>query len=157
MKKILLTFLLGFLLLNCDSKVIEKPDNLISEDQMLDILYDLYLIGAIKSNNNQYLVDHDITPSKYIYKKYNIDSLQFAKSDQYYASDLEDYEKLYQRLTKKIEQEKAEMDSLAKKFPDVKKKSTTVKPVTTPLQVRDSLKKSSQLRSRLFKKDSTQN
>lgn len=157
MKKILLIFTLCFLLLNCDSKAVEKPDNLISEDQMVSILYDLYIINAIKTNQNQYLVDNKITPDKYIYKKYKIDSLQFAQSDQYYASDVEEYEKLYQRVTKKLEQDKAEMDSLVKKFPEPGKKPATVKPTSTPLQIRDSLKNSRKIGASLFKKENTKN
>ncbi len=157
MKKTLLIFTLCFLLLNCDSKAVKKPDNLISEDQMVAILYDLYVINAIKTYKNQYLIDNKITPDKYIYKKYKIDSLQFAQSDQYYASDVEDYEKLYQRVTKKLEQDKAEMDSLVKKFPETRKKPSAVEPESTPLKIRDSLRNSRALRSQLFKNDTVKN
>jgi len=156
MKKVMTVFILALTLATCNSNAIEKPENLISEDQMVDILYDLYVLNAIKSSNNDYLRERKTTPSKYIYSKYKIDSLQFAKSDNYYASDLDDYLKLYQRVTKRLEQNKAEMDSLIKKNPEPKKSLLLAKPVPSRAQVRDSLRNKRSIRKTLFK-DSIKN
>jgi hypothetical protein len=152
MKKIMMVFILALVLINCDSRAIEKPENLISEDQMVAILYDLYVLNAVKANNNDYLRERKTTPSKYIYSKYKIDSLQFAKSDNYYASDLDDYEKLYQRVTKRLEQNKAEMDSLIKKNPEPKKPALA-KPVSSPVKISDSLRKKRSILNPLLKEN----
>ena len=156
MKKIMLTLLLGLLLAHCNSKPIAKPDNLISEDQMVDILYDLYLINAIKSNNGSYLKEQELTPAEYIYQKYKIDSLQFSKSDKYYAADLDDYQKLYERVTTRLQRNKAEVDSLIAKNPAEKvADSIAKKPQVTPSKLRDSLRNKRQLRNRLFNNKET--
>lgn len=112
MKKIVAIVCLIFLVMSCNSNSVEKPDNLIDKDKMTDILYDMSLLEAIKTQN----INGGITPktaNKYIYKKYKIDSIQFAKSNKYYASDIEEYKKMFEkikdRLNAEIEKNDAEM------------------------------------------------
>ncbi|HEX9981309.1 MAG TPA: DUF4296 domain-containing protein [Flavobacterium sp.] len=118
MKKIAIIFL--FLIsAACGKSVVEKPDNLIDEDKMADIMYDLAVLEALQSQKQVYLITNNIDPDKYIYKKYKIDSLQFAKSNQYYASDLAKYQKLYEKVHKRLEESRKVSDSLAKKNGEV--------------------------------------
>jgi hypothetical protein len=46
---------------------------------MIDVMYDLSILDAIKYQNPS-LETYKINPSQYIYKKYKIDSAQFAKA-----------------------------------------------------------------------------
>jgi hypothetical protein len=46
---------------------------------MIDVMYDLSILDAIKYQNPASLETYKINPSQYIYKKYKIDSAQFAK------------------------------------------------------------------------------
>jgi hypothetical protein len=142
MKKLLVFLTLGMLLLNCNSNTIEKPNNLLDEDQMVAILYDLYVVNAIKSSNINYIQEHNITSANYIFQKYKVDSLQFSQSDLYYASDIEEYEKMYQRVTERIQEDRAVTDSLTLEStdPEVKRKKPTG--VVKPYKVRDSIRKS---------------
>ena len=94
----------------CDEKVIEKPEDLISKDQMVDILYELAIISAAKKTNPTYLVDREFDAMSYIYDKYGIDSVQFVKSDVYYASIPAEYEAIYQRIEVRLEEEKSVYD-----------------------------------------------
>ncbi|RYZ83508.1 MAG: DUF4296 domain-containing protein [Proteobacteria bacterium] len=94
----------------CGETIVEKPDNLIDEDTMVDILYDLSLIDAMKSHNPGALQTAK-EPTKYIYKKYKIDSLQFANSNRYYATNLRRYKKLYKRVGMHLERTRAAIDS----------------------------------------------
>jgi len=103
MKKLVSIFLIILATVSCEKSSIVKPDNLIDEDVMVDIIYDLALLEAIKGQNLESLQTNGINPNNYIYKKYKIDSLQFAKSDQYYATDVKNYKKLYERVTKRLE------------------------------------------------------
>ncbi len=103
MKKLISLFLIIIVSVSCEKSSIVKPDNLISEDTMVDIIYDLALLEAIKGQNPGSLQTNGINPNNYIYKKYKIDSLQFAKSDQYYATDVKNYKKLYERVTKRLD------------------------------------------------------
>ena len=90
-------------LISCQNSAIEKPNNLIDEDKMIDILYDISVLEAIKVTNPKSLETRKINTNKYIYQKYKIDSLQFVKSDLYYASDITNYQKMYKKVIEKIE------------------------------------------------------
>jgi hypothetical protein len=151
MKKLFVIITVGLLLLNCKSDAIEKPENLVDEDQMVDILYDLYVINAIKASNVHYLIEHDVTSANYIFNKYKVDSLQFAQSDKYYASHIEDYEKLYQRVTERVQANKAVLDSLILKNPVQKVKKEKKATEAIPFKKRDSLRKSRVIKNTLFK------
>lgn len=126
MKKVLV-FLLGLMLtVSCQDSVVEKPDNLIDKDQMVDIIYDLSLLEAIKSSNYSSLESRKIDPNTYIYKKYKIDSLQFAKSDRYYASDIDVYSGIYDKVSKRLESNKNAIDSTNKVKLNLGKKLTGI-------------------------------
>lgn len=73
----------------------KKPENLISKQKMAYILIDLRLIQSVTGNNKKVLDSNNVKPAQYVYKKYNIDSLQFALSNNYYAFHVSDYEDIY--------------------------------------------------------------
>ncbi len=102
MKKMLLILLIfyscGFV--NDENLV---PDNIIAEEKMVDILYDMSLISVSKGINKSILENNGMKPKKYILKKYNIDSLQFVLSNEYYSRDLERYLKIYEQVLNKLE------------------------------------------------------
>lgn len=112
MKKILCFFIASLLFLSCQQSAIEKPDNLIDEETMEDIIYDLALLDAIKVNKPASLEKKNITASTYVYEKYDIDSLQFVNSNHYYASDVHNYLKMYQRVEERLGSEKTKIDTL---------------------------------------------
>jgi len=104
MRNSLVIIFLFFSIVSCNDNTIEKPKNLIEKDKMIDILYDLSLLDAIKT---QY-IDGGISSQKaneYIYKKYKIDSLQLVQSNKYYASDIEEYKKMFEKVKSKLDQE----------------------------------------------------
>jgi len=115
MKKLLLllTVLVGFM--SCKEEVVHKPDNLIERDMMIDVMYDLSILDAIKYQNPASIDTFKINPSQYIFKKYKIDSLQFAQSNTYYASNYIDYKEMYDELIQRIEAKKTVLDSLVKR------------------------------------------
>jgi len=84
----------------------KKPDNLITEKEMVDVLYDMALLSAAKSTNRIILEERNVDPEGFIYSKYNIDSLQFAESNDYYSHDLDVYESIYQRVRNRLEEDK---------------------------------------------------
>ena len=79
------------------------PENIISEEKMIDILYDMSLISVSKGINKRILENNGMKPKKYILRKYNIDSLQFVVSNEYYSRDLERYLKIYDEVLNKLE------------------------------------------------------
>ena len=102
MKKLICIFLVLF---SCSFTIEKKevPDNLISEEEMINILYDMSLISVSKGINKRILENNGMKPKKYILKKYDIDSLQFVSSNEYYSKDLETYLSIYEEVLNKLE------------------------------------------------------
>ncbi len=112
----------------CNRDAVAKPDRLIDEDTMVEILYDLAIIDAIKAQNSYAPQSQSINPKEYIFKKYKIDSLQFTESNRYYVSQIEQYKKMYDKVGERIEEEKKAADptqSASGKAP-LKKKASEV-------------------------------
>ena len=104
MKKIGAFFLLFAILISCQKPAVPKPDNLIDEDVMVDIMFDISILEAMKSQKGDALEANAINPNTYIFKKYKIDSLQFANSDKFYASDIKKYKGIFDKVNKRIEE-----------------------------------------------------
>ena len=102
MKKLICIFLFLF---SCGFPVEKKevPDNLITEEEMINILYEMSLISVSKGINKRILENNGMKPKKYILKKYDIDSLQFVSSNEYYSKDLERYLSIYEEVLNKLE------------------------------------------------------
>ena len=80
-----------------------NSENLISQEKMIDIIYDMSLISVSKGINKRILENNGMKPKSYILKKYNIDSLQFASSNEYYSKDLEQDLFIYEKVLEKLE------------------------------------------------------
>jgi hypothetical protein len=104
MKKIFLIFITFFLITSCKDEVIEKPNNLISKDKMENIIYDLAILEAAKGQASG-MQNNFPKPTEFIKTKYKVDSLTFAKSTQYYASDIKEYKKMYSNVKERLEAE----------------------------------------------------
>lgn len=94
------------MLVGCQHNAVEKPANLIDQETMVDILYDLALLEAIKAQNPYAPQNQNLQPKEYIFKKYSIDSVQFSSSNRYYISQIEQYKKMYDQVAERIEAEK---------------------------------------------------
>jgi hypothetical protein len=110
--------LLFLVLASCGEKVIEAPNDLIEKGKMADILYDLALINAAKSTNPGILEEGGIEPMEFLYKKYGVDSVQFVKSDIYYASIPLEYEAIYETVATRLEKNKKDSEDARKRKND---------------------------------------
>lgn len=148
MKKIICFFIGLLILFSCQQTPIDKPDNLIDEDTMEDIIYDLAILEAIKTNNPASLEQKDITASAYIYDKYDIDSLQFVSSNHYYAADVHNYLKMYQRVEERLAGEKTKIDTiLAQEAKKLKPK------MSKPLKSTENIKREIKLKEKIQQKN----
>lgn len=87
--------ILALLMVSCHSlDKPKKPKNLISKEKMANILEDVYILNAAKGTNRSILEENGINPENYILEKYDVDSLQFSKSNDYYAFDVKSYEEI---------------------------------------------------------------
>lgn len=142
MKKTAALLSIVLLLISCKEEVVKKPDRLIEKEVMVNIMFDLTLLDAIKYQNPASLDTFKINPTKYVYQKYKIDSLQFARSNTYYASDYEAYAEIIDQVDKKLTADKATVTALVKSEAkkNKKKKKTVAKPVAPTTKLIDSLK-----------------
>ena len=68
---------------------------------MVDVLIDFMIINAAQGSNKKILEAAIKNPVQYIFKKHNIDSLQFENSNDYYVHNVEVYNSIYKRVKKK--------------------------------------------------------
>lgn len=134
MKKIIALICLLFSIYSCTNTIVEKPKNLIEKDKMIDILYDLSLLDAIKSQNINGGISNKAADN-YIYKKYKIDSIQLAKSNTYYASDLEEYKKMIEEVKTRLSNETLKIDKTLKNNNQSVAPSVTRQPLSDIPQV----------------------
>ncbi len=116
--------LLLCLAISCNNNSIEKPKkpkNLIKKDKMVEIIYDMTIFTAAKGVNKKLIENKGILPEDYIYKKYDIDSTQFAQSNEYYAYNLDSYEDIYAKVKLKLQKEKTNYDSIMDAYTKQKK------------------------------------
>lgn len=141
MKKIFIVSSVLLLIFSCEDKnVPQKPQNLISEDKMVDVLIDLSLISSAKGINKKVIENNGVTPDKYVFRKHNIDSIQFSESNAYYAYFIDDYSDIYNRVKDSLEKLKLKYVRLEQKENDKKDSSKVNK--KRPRQIkRDSLRK----------------
>ena len=80
MRKIITFLSVIALLVSCKQEVIDKPEQLIERDVMVDIMYDLSILEAMKYQNPTTLDTFKINPREYILKKYKIDSISYIQN-----------------------------------------------------------------------------
>ena len=85
MKFFLSVFLI--LLISCDKNFkAPKPDFLLEEQVMEEILFDIGYLKAAKSKSFKVLNDNNVQADEYIYHKYKIDSTILRQNLNYYAT-----------------------------------------------------------------------
>jgi hypothetical protein len=111
MRKInLLLLAFSFVILSCKEEVVSKPKNLIERDKMVSIIYDLSVLEAAKSQTSG--IYHYLKSSQFLKEKYKVDSLTFAQSTQYYASDMKEYKKIYDEVKSRLQSENTKLNGV---------------------------------------------
>lgn len=112
MKKFVFLLLGLLLLLSCSDNPVPKPDTLLEEEIMVDILYDTALLQAAEAYLPEKLTDKGVKIKNYIYLKYAIDSTTYYQNQRYYAADAKKYKKIYQKVIERIDSNKDLIDTL---------------------------------------------
>lgn len=105
MKQLLFLFVTIFIV-SCSKNPVPKPDNLLDEKTMVDILYDVSLLQAIEGSMPNKLMEHNIEMDQYIFKKYKIDSVTYRQNQMYYAGDARKFKKIYKKVLERLDKEK---------------------------------------------------
>lgn len=117
-------------MLSCTSNtILKKPDDLIPEDQMVDLLTDLFL--AINAGTTKNLdLKRQVNYYPLVFEKHNIDSARFKESNFYYTSRVDDYDAILVKvderlkaLSEEFEALKREEDSISRVKKNLEKKA----------------------------------
>lgn len=118
-------------MLSCQNiKKVEKPGDLIPEEKMIQILQDLAIARTAKTVNKKVLIDQAIHPVDLVFEKYGIDSTTFVKSNEWYASDLDHYKTMFQRLKDSFSVKKNAYDSIVKVEDSLQKIEDSIRKAT---------------------------
>jgi hypothetical protein len=120
MKKGLL-FICTIWLVSCSTNPVAKPDRLLDQEVMTDILFDLAVLQAAESIMATTLVQNNISTNTFIYKKYAIDSATYYQNQRYYAADLDQYKKMHQEVIDRLDKIKKETELMPQTKDPVKK------------------------------------
>lgn len=90
----------------------KKPENLISKEKMIDILTETYLANAARSVDRRSIESQGIRMDSLIYRNFGIDSLQFVRSNAYYAADINTYMEIFEKVTKNLSAAEKKVDSI---------------------------------------------
>jgi hypothetical protein len=102
MKKIVLfVFVFGFFA--CNENPVKPPKKLLDEKTMENILYDIAILQAANSNAPEILQANKIEAKNFIYKKYKIDSATYHQNNRYYASEVNNYKHMHNRILTRLE------------------------------------------------------
>ena len=99
-----------------------KPDNLIPRDKMASILHELFIVNSAKGVNRKLMENKGIVPEEYILNKFNIDSVQFAQSNNYYAHDIETYQSIIEDVKSQLIKQRDSLQTLEEKEKEAAKK-----------------------------------
>ncbi|WP_246236329.1 DUF4296 domain-containing protein [Flavobacterium ajazii] len=156
MKNFVVILLILLLSVSCKKELVKEPEHLIEKEKMVNIIYDLSLLDAIKYQQPLSLDSLESNPKKFIFKKYKVDSLQFAQSNMYYAADFDTYKEMFDEISARMEKEKkrnekklkAEEKKEAKAKKDAEAKKKKLKENSKRFNKKDSKKS----KSRFYKK-----
>jgi len=101
-------FILAFIVIafiSCDNEPIKKPDHLIREKQMINMLADIHLAEATFNHmRNDTLMRNSSSENFYysVLAKYEVPDSVFEKSFVYYASNPKNFEKMYREVMNKL-------------------------------------------------------
>ena len=94
---------------------------------MIEIWTDIYIARGAKHIKTKDL-RKNINYIPFVFKKHQIDSLQFSESNLYYTSRIDDYEKIFLEVEKRLKEKKdiynpkSELDSIIEKDKEIHSK-----------------------------------
>ena len=95
MKKIIILLIL---IVACSDNDNSKPIDLMSENEMIDFLFDVNIINSSRAYNNRSDLNYYNINDSLLFNKHEIDCLKFINSNFYYSSNPKQYLKIYSKL-----------------------------------------------------------
>lgn len=103
MRYLIIVVFLG-LAVACESKVnYQKPEDLLTKKEMVDLLYDMHIaVGAVNMKNVH--LEKNRNYMTLVLAKHGVDSVQFKNSNIYYTSNINEYEEIFEEVQRRIEE-----------------------------------------------------
>ena len=95
MKKYLI---ISIFIIGCSTNA---PENLISEEKMESIIFDIMILNA--SSSSDLKIDNDMISDELIFRKYDIDSAQFYESELHYSRNPRIHFNIYSNVKRRIQ------------------------------------------------------
>jgi len=89
------------------------PENLISEEKMESIIFDIMILNA--SSSYELKIDNNMISDELIFRRHNVDSVQFYESELYYSRNPRIHFNIYSNVKKKIQKSIDSLKSLDSK------------------------------------------
>ncbi len=110
MKKIASILLLTICFISCKKE--NKPENLLNQQKMQELLYELFVVNGLYSNINQKdSIFLKQTPNQ-ILVKYGLDSIRFIEQHRYYMANVEIYTQMLDSIDVKLKDEIKKVEAL---------------------------------------------
>lgn len=137
MNKILIIIFLVFI--SCDKTFkAPEPEQLIEQNVMEDILYDIKLLKASKSKSYRVLKDNKVQVDAYVYEKYSLDSITLRENIEFYASgSFKTYKEIENNIKLRFEAEKEKVEAEIAVRDSIKKINDSLNPY--PRKKRESM------------------
>jgi len=102
--KIFLGIFTVVFIISCSKNPAPKPDNLLDDEVMTNILFDIAILQAADGTMTYRLSENNIKVNSFIYEKYKIDSATYYQNQKYYAADIRKYKKIYQEVITRLDE-----------------------------------------------------
>jgi len=123
------------LLVSCQNvEKIKKPDNLIPEKKMVEVLTDLSILYSAKNYNKRILEETGLPLKTYLYEKHQIDSLRLAQSTEYYAKNYTQFKKIYSQVKLNLDKMKTDLEVVQAEEDCIKDSIRDAKAITDSLR-----------------------
>lgn len=101
------------MMIACQSvEKVEKPENLLNKEQMVNVLTDIAILKAATDVNKNRLNKNIEKSFQYIKTKYGIDSLTLAKNLEYYNFKFNQNLEIYEKVEEKLKTKNTKIDSM---------------------------------------------
>ena len=94
---------------SCNDKVVEE--NIMTEDQMIEFLFDVNLINSSRGFTNKSNYNYFAIRDTVLFKKHKIDCLTFVRSNNFYTKNPKLYLKIYSGIGEKLKKLKDSLNN----------------------------------------------
>lgn len=121
MRQALKLFILFGLIISCTSNTIyKKPPELIEKELMIQLIMDMEIATSARGSSNLE-GERKRDYMSLVYKKYEIDSARFERSNFYYSTKIDDYKKILREVQRRLQIVEGEQMTINDKTDSIKR------------------------------------